>query len=110
MTDAAQKLRAARALIERGWTQKVYARGKCREVPYDSKSAVCYCAMGAIAAVNGMYPTSTLTGVDQLDAAIGAPREDEAEILIWNDAPERTKAEVLAAFDKAIQLAEQESA
>jgi hypothetical protein len=28
------------------------------------------------------------------------------EIARWNDAPERTQAEVLAAFDKAIELAE----
>jgi hypothetical protein len=27
----------------------------------------------------------------------------------WNDAPERTQAEVLAAFDRAIELAEQEA-
>lgn len=31
-------------------------------------------------------------------------------IIHWNDAPERTHAEVLAAFDKAIALAKEETA
>lgn len=35
---------------------------------------------------------------------------DLAEIWRWNDAPERTHAEVMAAFDKAIALAEQNAA
>lgn len=32
----------------------------------------------------------------------------EETIILWNDAPERTHAEVMAAFDRAILLAEKE--
>ncbi len=46
--------------------------------------------------------------------AIGLPPEpfgpDVIQAIInWNDAPERTKEDVLAAFDRAIALAEQEA-
>lgn len=34
----------------------------------------------------------------------------DASIVEWNDAPERTHAEVLAAFDRAIEIAKQAEA
>jgi hypothetical protein len=33
----------------------------------------------------------------------------DGDPIRWNDAPERTQADVLAAFDRAIELAEQEA-
>jgi coenzyme F420-reducing hydrogenase delta subunit len=61
------------------------------------------CAMGAC------YYAANETFHDQMDAvselrkAIGLPKG--RAISDWNDAPERTHSEVLAAFDKAIELA-----
>jgi hypothetical protein len=38
--------------------------------------------------------------------AVGLDKSDPmGSIVVWNDRPERTRAEVLAAFDKAIELA-----
>jgi hypothetical protein len=93
----ADKLRKARALVARGWTQKAFARSKTgREVSEYGKSAVCWCAYAAIEVVRG-----------QADAANVLRKAANTEFIIgWNDAPERTQAEVLAAFDKAIALAE----
>jgi hypothetical protein len=107
MNQVADKLREARALIERGWVQKDYARSKSGKVvdPANSRSATCWCAAGAIGRVNGRWPNSGLLGMEQLSRAIGGDGH-EADILTWNDAPERTQAEVLAAFDRAIELAE----
>lgn len=97
----ADTLRAGKANIEaRGWCQgdgKVFdplrRYGFCvgsslGPVTFDNPEMTKVCDMFKIA--NGI---SLLSGLGD-----------------WNDAPERTKEEVLAAFDKAIALAEQESA
>lgn len=102
MSTVADKLREARALIERGWTQEEFARSKTgRTVKTNSPQAVCWCAYGALIQVDGesdAYPW--------LCKAI----DPEGDMVTrWNDAPERTQAEVLEAFDKAIDLAEQEA-
>jgi hypothetical protein len=99
MTDISNKLREARALIERGWCQRAYGRDAdgC-SVYEDNPSAICWCASGAINA-KADYAARRVFG-----EAIGTDC-----IPGWNDAPERTQAEVLAAFDKAIELAEAQS-
>jgi hypothetical protein len=101
-TDIAEKLVEARKLIERGWTRKVYARTKSgKETTLTRKSATCFCAMGAIGRVfDDDDPNFYTPGMRFLAAAIGTD-----PIYEWNDAPGRTQAEVLAAFDKAIELA-----
>jgi hypothetical protein len=95
----ADKLCEARALIERGWCQIDQARDALgRDCdPHDPK-AVCWCVYGAFNAVDA--PNEALK---PLQLATG-------EILLanWNDAPERTQAEVLAAFDRAIELVERD--
>lgn len=93
MNQVAEKLRQARALIERGWTQGWFV----------SSDGLGVCPIGAI---NKVYiGHATFRGGESakrlLRKAIGCPC-----IAPWNDAPERTQAEVLAAFDKAIELAE----
>jgi hypothetical protein len=104
----ADKLDEARALIEEhGWTQGGYLRDGC------------YCALGAIAAV----------GDPDFDESADPPRFDENPIadafrqylgvggftglwensvVAWNDAAERTQAEVIEAFRKAAELARAE--
>ncbi len=94
---------AARAKIEapERWTQGEYARNKrggC--VDENSPSAACWCIVGAIGSVS-MEQQHAAWG--PLIAAIGGPAN--LHIPNWNDAPERTHAEVLAAFDRAIAAA-----
>jgi hypothetical protein len=100
VSAVAGKLREARALIERGWCKEAYARGTSgRKVNSQGRSAVCFCAVGAINRV-GKYGWDFSPERDLLKRVVGYDPID------WNDAPERTQAEVLAAFDKAIELAE----
>jgi len=106
--EAAVVLRKARALLEKPehWTQGMMARGKSgRRIFYGSRSAVCWCADGAIwRAANGSLISRkgwVANAAEQyLSAATGR------RVSAFNDAPERTHAEVLAAFDRAIALAE----
>lgn len=87
--SAADKLREARKLIKRGWCQNHYAKnGKC-------------CIRGALDVVGGGGNGTTLAKL--MGEAIG-----DHQLCMWNDAAGRTKAEVLAAFDRAIALAEQQ--
>jgi hypothetical protein len=101
----ANKLREARALIEeRGWAQGEYLN-----------DGDCLCVSGAISMATVGYPDEGDGETDEQDAefrriiaalgkAIGC--QHSYEIARWNDEPERTQAEVLAAFGKAIALAE----
>jgi hypothetical protein len=100
VTAVADKLREARALIERGWTQGANARDEMGDRLFvDTDEAVCFCMMGAIIAA--VPPDQLLAAEHLLKRAVN----DEG-VEYWNDAPERTQSEVLAAFDKAIELAE----
>lgn len=93
-----QTLTAAKALVEKGWTQgahSVYKDGK-----------VCYCTIGAIDEAAG---EDVLCGAYR-DARDHVMRIIEADtgfvhIAWWNDAPDRTQAGVVAMFDKAIATA-----
>jgi hypothetical protein len=99
VSAVADKLREARALIERGWTQGHFARDEDGYPEHEgSPDAVCWCAMGAMSAAD---PNDKYGLYGALSHAIG----DEM-VGMWNDRIGRTKAEVLAAFDKAIALAE----
>lgn len=102
MTDVAEVLRKARAKItpEGAWTQEYLARDAANcPVSEVDPSAVCWCAFGVIGAVSSMDTWMAAIGI--FGRAIG-----ERAIGYWNDAPERTHAEVLAAFDKAIAASE----
>lgn len=111
----AEVLRAARALIatpER-WTRSTYMRDsaglrldiRCAD---DRARAVCWCSLGATAQV----ASDCDYGASDCDygAEVKADRLLEAavggDVVRWNDRPGRTHAEVLAAFDRAIALAE----
>lgn len=62
---------------------------------------MCFCALGALQAVTG----STFSASDRfLDQA--AREHSYQSATGFNDAEGRTQAEVLALFDRAIQLAE----
>jgi hypothetical protein len=97
---------AARAKIERpqDWIQGRFAvSGLQNKVKPHSRRASCWCALGAIAAITREDPHD----VDDeaywlLHRAMVLP-ENETAVAGWNDAPGRTHAEVLAAFDRAIE-------
>jgi hypothetical protein len=108
--DAAQVLREALNTLEdpKCWTKGENARdARGNDLPVLDRGAVCFCALGAIdRAVQtncfelGIYHLA----VEFLNSAIFEKKF--ADIPAWNDAPERTHAEVIAAFEKAIELAE----
>ena len=91
---------AAREKIERGWTQGAHARDRRgKSTPASRGSAVCWCPQGAIGAVSPPEEWKKYRdALGLLEAAVGTNL-----IPSWNDIPGRTQAEVLAAFDKAIE-------
>lgn len=101
MTTPIEGLYQARALIEQGWTQGRMAH-RSRMRPW---TPTLYCAVGAInqAFCGTPYPEmfplpeEARMAKQQLSEAIDLPLSIEC----WNDT-RRTKAEVLAGFDKAI--------
>lgn len=107
MTSAANRetlevLRRARELLTPpgNWTQEEFAKTTAGE-PCDPcvVEAACWCSEGAIRAVRarGRFgPTN----------AFGALYRIVGDVVGWNDEPERTQAEVLEAFDRAIALAQ----
>ena len=109
MAEPAEILRAARAKIERpdAWIQRTGARDidGLGVGPFDP-AAVRFSADAAIevAARNS-------SGLHRGDALAFFRRAIAPEIRwipTWNDAPGRTHPEVLAAFDRAIEIAEGE--
>lgn len=103
MTNA-QILRQARALIKKGWCKKVIARTKTGACTYpDSRYACAWCAEGAIQRAckhKFRFYVMTLVGIVKRENKISK------ELHQWNDAPRRTKDDVLRAFDRAIKYAE----
>ena len=102
MSDIAAKLDEARALIEKGWCQRAFE--------LHSSQGACYCTMGAFyRALGELSEDDEETAFRTLIKAIGLPAED-TQVFEWNDAPERTQAEVIEAFRKAAELARSEQA
>ncbi len=94
---------AARALIERPerWTQGAYRRDaegdKC-----DEDHAVCWCVEGAMLHVSNRYSYEYHNAHRLLVVATGTSLTGAEH---WNDWPSRTHQQVLATFDRAIELA-----
>jgi hypothetical protein len=84
-------------LIKQGWTQGASARDKDgKEVVSGSPEAVKWSALGAICCSVDARLAKYERAKAKLAAVIGT-----ANIIAWDDAPERTQAEVIAAFEKA---------
>lgn len=92
MTTTREILAKARALVERGWVQGRFSRMK--------RGKECFCAVGAICRAAGEAQACHRLGALK---AVEAEIPQEFLLSQWNDAPGRTQAEVLAAFDRAIQ-------
>ena len=96
-----QKLAAIRAIRKLlatpdRWTQGAMARDKRGDVELDiSSKAVCWCLVGSIRYVCRTF-TRRWTTYEFLAGLLGF--EDIAE---WQDAPERTHADILALLDRA---------
>lgn len=102
--NEAEILRKAKALIENGWCQgsnaKDSAGDRCDE---RSDRAASFCALGALVRIRSLecqdeYPWTAPTYL--------IPVIHSNDIVGWNDAPSRTKAEVVEAFERAAQRAE----
>lgn len=92
-------LKAARELlaVPERWTTGVLAKSQDgSEVAPNSTEAVCWCISGACLKIDG---SQFLNVIEALKIGTAVP--------IWNDAPERTHAEVLARFDEAIAKLEE---
>lgn len=104
LNDTQIALLAARTLIAdpECWTKIAYARatdGRPLLSPGFS-NAVCWCSIGALKfAVDGCNDDIYFSARRALALGMGADPMD------YNDHPRRTHPEVLAAFDRAIELA-----
>ena len=84
---------------ESKWTKDTYARDKDGEpvFPSTDSSAVCFCAQGALCRVYGWLEIEELPKFKALREAVismGFGDPGINPITEWNDAPERTFAEV----------------
>lgn len=93
-------LRQAADLIERtGWCRRAFARDKRRRVVgFYSKDACRFCVRGAIYRVGGAGLNGDIERL--LKRHIGT-----RHISDWNDAPGRTKDEVIATLRRAAEMA-----
>lgn len=95
------KLEEARARIEKGWCQHVYALGpEGKGISARSPRASAWCPDGAL------FSRDTESGTEAYVYFARAVHEANPgwSIWEWNDAPERTKEQVLAMFERAKAL------
>lgn len=111
MSEAiAQKLEEACALIEKGWCQGGYTNATSLSGALEGEPFASCCSIGAIGIAKHAFPDERMPEMAYLHRAIfGGQQPGEYgygdDIADWNDAPERTQAEVVAAFKKAAKLA-----
>lgn len=87
------------------WTQGYYARNKKGiSTSYVDGDAVCWCAAGMLLKMGGM--DGIAEAVDYLCRVAGVI--GTGSLADWNDKPERTQEEIIAAFRQAEQLAKDE--
>lgn len=99
-------LRRARDLLApRGqWTREAYARDRNgAAVDTWNPDAVCFCCSGAMFATQRGGSATLVASRALLSTAI------QADIETWNDTPGRCQTEVIAAFDRAIDIARSRS-
>jgi hypothetical protein len=90
-------LRGARALVVASWGQGHGALPPTGD---------CDCIVTAIAKVCGINTTAGKLSKSFLAQAINDPKISEHSLFVWNDDEKRTKPQVIAMFDRAIELAE----
>jgi hypothetical protein len=102
--ETIEVLRRARGYVEQGWTQGALARDAHGAIALTGgRNATCWCCHGALDRAERHSDEVRMAAATALRSAIGTPN-----VSRWNDAPGRTQAEALAAFDRAIALVEAE--
>lgn len=101
-------LKLAKELIAKGWCQYYAAIGAGGRPVFPGSSYACkWCLtgslVGAISMKKGLasYTELLRTSSFAMREALGTDA-----LMAWNDAPDRTQEDVLAAFDKGIAIAE----
>ena len=98
----------AKTLIQdpENWTQGVLARDNLYEpVPATSRNAVCFCTYGAVDRALGLENSIQYHEVTRLLRKVCAAISGSSMVAVYNDT--HTHPEVLALFDKAIELAKE---
>ncbi len=99
-------LRRARALVKRGWTKRAFARNKYgHEVALESNAACRFCAEGAIRRVTGETGDSDTSEATRKALPVLSGVVAGGIAPAFNDLRETKKADVIAAFDRAIAVA-----
>lgn len=105
MTTREVLVEARRILTPDGaWTQRKLARDRQgRGAVYHGRAAVCWCLEGALAraAFTDCGDRDWSAALDACDSAL--PGSGRGRLIVWNDAPGRTQAEVLGLLDRAIE-------
>jgi hypothetical protein len=105
---ASEILSSARSLIIDGWCQRADARdARGREVTPWSPEARAWSVLGALVGADGVgRPPPGVMPIVELGEAIVALGDAGAthSLESWNDAEHRTRAEVIALFDRALAL------
>jgi len=92
---------------EGAWTQHYYARGKSGNRVSSRRAARCFCALGAINFAAGHNPdVDYIPAIHALEPFVKG--EDAFDVPDWNDAPERTQAEVVAKLREAAAKAREQ--
>ena len=120
--ETLEALQRARALVARSWIQGrfVWPEGTKDGEPWS------FCASGALGHVLGLEEERQVERTEAYGLLVAAAVPDPAEVVQvrlydgavleigraetgflhhWNDRPERTQAEVVAAYDRAIEAA-----
>lgn len=102
-------LRAAELIATKGWTQRADARTADGETckPLDP-AAVAFCLGGAITAAQP-EPVSKDWPAEAAARSAVLPFFGGSSRIRWNDAPERTQAEVVAVLRRAAEMCEEET-
>ncbi|MGD9890972.1 MAG: hypothetical protein AB7R89_28275 [Dehalococcoidia bacterium] len=105
-TERIAVLRRARELIATGWAQGWYARSiNGRRARVSSPKATSFCILGAISLASDEVSPAGYDLYIRTVTQVGGFVSDR-DVAGWNDAPERTQADVLALLDSLIEDAE----
>ncbi len=114
MTQAAETLRAAKALIDtpKKWTQHALARlGDDQSCFSHDPNAVCFCIIGAISRAESDVACSIAAFRIASNTLLHLTRSlGFHSVGDFNDHPDTSHTNVMALFDRAIALAEGKSA
>lgn len=109
VTPRAILLRAAALLEPPGrWVQNEWGIDADGEGTFSPRDAVCYCASMALVVAARGHGQRALRGAQRALAALVVVADDgvsdEVNIQLWNDAEERSQAEVVAALRQAAEV------